>query len=343
MTVPASLPTTMRAAVLESAGVVRLAERPVPEPEPDEILVQVTAVGVCGSDVHYYRDGRIGDFVVEGPLVLGHEVGGRVVAVGSGVDAARVGERVSIEPQRPCRVCSQCKAGRYNLCPQMRFYATPPVDGAFCDYVTIQADFAYPVPDSVSDDAAALMEPLSVGLWAAGKAGIGVGSRVLIAGAGPIGAVCAQVARAFGAAEVIVADPVPARRDAVRQLGATVAVDPARDDVTGLAVDAFIDASGAEPAVVAGIRAVRPGGSVVLVGMGSDTVALPIPVIQTRELKLTGVFRYAGTWPAAVHLVSSGAVDLDALVTARFGLEQAEQALQADHDPAGLKAMVLPG
>ncbi len=125
--------------------------------------MQVAAVGVCGSDVHYYEHGRIGDYVVDHPLILGHELSGRIAAVGSAVDPARIGNRVAVEPQRPCRNCKQCKAGRYNLCPDIEFYATPPIDGAFAEYVTIQSDFAYDIPDSVSDEAAALIEPLSVG------------------------------------------------------------------------------------------------------------------------------------------------------------------------------------
>jgi L-iditol 2-dehydrogenase len=332
----------MRASVLSGASSISVEQRPIPAVQSDEVLVRVAAVGVCGSDVHYYREGRIGDFVVEGPLVLGHEVSGRIAAVGAGVDPGRIGQRVAIEPQRPCRVCWQCKSGRYNLCPDMRFYATPPVDGAFCEYVTIQADFAHPVPDSVSDEAAALLEPLSVGIWACRKARIMPGSRVLIAGAGPIGVITAQAARAFGAAEIIVSDPVADRRQLVERFGATWTLDPTAEDVAGLGVDAFIDASGATPAVISGITAVRGAGVVVLVGMGADQIALPIPVIQNRELTITGVFRYTDTWPTATGLVASGQVDLDSLVTARFGLDDVDKALDADQNPGSLKTVVVP-
>jgi L-iditol 2-dehydrogenase len=224
----------------------------------------------------------------------------------------------------------------------MRFYATPPVDGAFCEYVTIQADFAHPVPDSVSDEAAALLEPLSVGIWACRKARIVLGSRVLIAGAGPIGVITAQAARAFGAAEIIVSDPVADRRQLVERFGATWTLDPTAEDVAGLGVDAFIDASGATPAVISGITAVRGAGVVVLVGMGADQIALPIPVIQNRELTITGVFRYTDTWPTATGLVASGQVDLDSLVTARFGLDDVDKALDADQNPGSLKTKVVP-
>jgi L-iditol 2-dehydrogenase len=333
----------MRAAVLHPPGQITLEERPAPEPAADEVLIRVASVGVCGSDVHYYRDGRIGDFVVEQPLILGHEAAGRIVAAGRDVPTERIGERVAIEPQRPCRVCAQCTAGRYNLCPDMTFYATPPVDGAFCEYVTIQAPFAHPVPDRVSDDAAALLEPLSVGIWACRKAGVAPGARVLITGAGPIGLVTAQAARAFGAAEVIVTEPDQARRANATRFGATSAVDAEPGGLPeDINVDAFIECSGAQAALATGIAAVRPAGAVVLVGMGADEISLPLPLIQQRELTLTGTFRYAGTWPAAVHLAATGRADLDGLVSARFDLDRTADALEAGASPGFIKAVVTP-
>ncbi|MGE2688535.1 NAD(P)-dependent alcohol dehydrogenase [Mycolicibacterium pulveris] len=330
----------MRAAVLVEPGRIVVEERPVPTPEPGDVLVRVSSVGVCGSDTHYYRHGRIGDFVVEAPLVLGHEAAGTIVAVGKSVDPSRIGQRVSIEPQRPDPDSEETRRGDYNLCPHMRFYATPPVDGALCDYVTIGADFAHPVPDTVSDDAAALCEPLSVGIAAIRKAGVDARSRVLIAGAGPIGLVVTQLASAYGATEIVVSDPDPARREQASRFGATAVLDPTVEQVGAKPVDAFIDASGAQSAVIDGIRAVRPAGRVVLVGLGAETMELPIQVIQNRELVLTGVFRYANTWPTAIALVESGKVDLDAMVTAHFPLEQTAQALDSDRTPGSVKSVV---
>ena len=334
--------TTMRASVLHDKEVVSVDDVPIPALDPDQVRVRIEAVGVCGSDVHYFHEMRIGDFVVEEPMILGHESAGTIVEVGSGVPADRVGERVSIEPQRACRVCEQCKAGRYNLCPFMEFYATPPIDGAFAEYAIIQADFAHPIPDGMSIEAAALCEPLSVGIWANQKAGTQPGSRVLIAGAGPIGVVAAQVARAFGASEVIVSDIVELRRDQALKLGATRVIDPAAESVEDLEVDAFIDASGAAPAVRSGILAVKPAGRVVLVGMGKPDLELPVARIQNRELVVTGVFRYANTWPLAIELASAGKVDLDALVSGRFGLDRVEEALTTATDAATLKNIVTP-
>lgn len=335
------IPATMRASVLYEVDRLGIEERPVPTPASDEVLVQVASVGVCGSDVHYYRHGRIGDYVVRAPMILGHEVGGRIVAVGADVDEARIGERVAIEPQRPCRVCEFCREGAYNLCPDMAFYATPPIDGAFCEYVTIQADFAYAVPDSISDHAAALMEPLSVGIAAAQKGGIKVGDTVLIAGGGPIGVIAAQVARAFGATDVVVADIDAGRRELAARYGARV-VDPSVESTQQLGAHVFIDASGATPAILNGIKSVRPGGVVLLVG-SADEFPLSVAQIAMREVTVTGTFRYTNTWPIARALLESGQVEVDSLVTHVFGLEQVPQALEVTPGELSLKRIVLPG
>ena len=333
----------MRVAVLRGAGDVALEERPAPVPGPGEVLVDVAAVGVCGSDVHYYEHGRIGRFVVEQPLVLGHEPSGTITAVGAGVDPARVGQRVSVEPGVPDLTCAQCLAGRYNLCPDVRFLATPPVDGAFAEQVVVHGAFAHPVPDAIGDDAAALLEPLSVGLWACRKGGVGPGSRVLVTGAGPIGLVAVQAARASGAAEVMVSDVNPARLRLAASLGATVAVDPAGTDLADLEPDVLLECSGVPSVIGDGIRALDRAGRAVLVGMGGDEVPLPLAVVQERELLVTGTFRYANTWPTAIALVAAGRIDLDVLVTGHYGLADAEASLTVGRrDPASVKVLVHP-
>src|SRR5258707_13710545 len=258
---PLSLDTQMRAAVLIEPGRIEMQERQIPTPGPGDVLIRVSSVGVCGSDTHYYRHGRVGSFVVRQPLVLGHEAAGTIVGVGEGIDGSRIGERVSIEPQRPDPDSEETRRGHYNLCPHMRFFATPPVDGALCDYVTIGAGYAHRVPDSVSDDAAALCEPLSVGIAAVRKAGVDGRSRVLITGAGPIGIMVAQVARAYGATDIVVSDPDKSRREQATTFGATAVLDPTVEPIGDLGVDAFIDASGAPAAVVGGIPAVARAGT----------------------------------------------------------------------------------
>jgi L-iditol 2-dehydrogenase len=335
----------MRVAVLRGPGDVVVEERPDPEPGPGEVLVRVTSVGVCGSDTHYYEHGRIGRFVVEEPLVLGHEAAGEVAALGPGVPSHTVGQRVSIEPGIPDLTCDQCLAGRYNLCPGMRFFATPPVDGAFAEYVVVPAVFAHPVPENVSDQAAALLEPLSVGIWACRKGGVTAGSRVLVTGAGPIGLVCLQAALAFGATEVTVSDVNPARLALAKELGATQVVDAREAGVADLTPrpTVLLECSGHPPAIADAIRALDRAGRAVLVGTGSADVPLPLQVLQEHELEVTGTFRYANTWPTAIALVASGRVDLDRLVTGTYRLDQAEEALTAGRrDPQSVKVVLRP-
>ena len=336
------IPVVQRASVLGTDLTLRMEERLVPVPGPGEVLVRVRSVGVCGSDIHYFEHGRIADFVVESPLVLGHESSGTVVAVGDGVDDLSVGTTVAMEPGVPCAACEQCRAGRYNLCPDVQFFATPPVDGTFCEYVVLPRAFAHPVPDHVSFDAAALVEPLSVGVWACRKAQVQVGTRVLVTGAGPIGVMAALVARAHGASQVTISDVNVDRLAFADELGfATV---DSRDVHLPDAVlaDVLIECSGAAPAIDTGIRSVAPAGTVVLVGMSPGTMAeLPVGVIQGRELWVTGTFRYAHTYPTAIDLIASGRIDLDALVSRSFSLDEAEEALTySRRDPAAMKVMV---
>ncbi|MFD9207213.1 NAD(P)-dependent alcohol dehydrogenase [Streptomyces sioyaensis] len=344
MTVTSAIPATMRAAVLHGPGRLSIEERPVPVPGPGEVLVRVEAVGTCGSDVHYYRHGRIGDFVVREPLVLGHEAAGTVVACGPGAEPRRRGRRVSIEPGTPCGSCAQCRAGRYNLCPGMRFLATPPVDGAFCEYLAVRQDFAHEVPDSLTVEEAALLEPLSVAVWACRKARVAPGDRVLITGAGPIGLVAAQTARAFGAREVVVTDVLPHRLALARAAGAT-ALDVSRTPLreAEFTPTVLLECSGVPAVSSEAIRTVGRAGRVVLIGMGGDEVPLPVSRVQHHELEVTGTFRYAHTWPAATALVQSGAVRLDSLVSHSYGLAEAESALTvATHDETAVKAVVHP-
>ena len=333
---------SQRAAVLVEPGSIVLEERPVPEPGPREVLVEISAVGVCGSDVHYYEHGRVGSHVVRAPLVLGHESAGRVAATGAEVTRHAVGDRVALEPGVPCGRCEQCRAGRYNLCPVVVFLATPPIDGAFTEYLAIHEDFAFALPDSLSDEAGALMEPLSVAIWACRKAGVSGGDRVLVTGAGPIGLLCLQVARAFGATSVEISDVSEPRLELARRTGATRTLQAGRDEPAE--ADALIECSGHPGALAAGIAALRPAGTAVIVGMGPGATAeLPLALIQNRELWLTGTFRYANTYPTAIALAAQGRVDLEAIVTGHFPLEETERALRAGReDPASVKAVVHP-
>jgi L-iditol 2-dehydrogenase len=335
----------VRVSTLRGVGDVVLDERPDPQPGPREVLVRVRSVGVCGSDVHYYEHGRIGSYVVEQPLVLGHEASGEVVGVGEGVTRLEVGDRVSVEPGVPDFSCEQCLVGRYNLCRGMRFFATPPIDGAFAELVTVHELFAHRVPDSLSDDAAALLEPLSVGLWACRKGEVSAGSRVLVTGAGPVGLLAVQVALALGAAEVTVTDVSASRLALARELGATATLDASTTSLekSGVEPDVLLECSGNPAATGDGVRALSRAGRAVLVGMGGDEMPLPLSRVQERELTVTGTFRYAHTWPTAIALAASGRVALDRLVTGRYGLDEVETALTVVRsDPATIKPVVEP-
>jgi L-iditol 2-dehydrogenase len=336
------VPRTMRAAVLTHTRQIEVLRVPTPPMQPGDVLIRIAAVGLCGSDVHFYENGRVGDLSVNQPLILGHEASGTIVAVSTGVDPDRIGERVAIEPQRPCRHCRYCLTGRYNLCESIQFFSAPPVDGAFAEYLPVPGDFAYTVGENVTDDAAALIEPLSVAIAAVRKAAIVPGSRVLVTGAGPIGLLAAQAARAFGAAAVTVSDPLAARRQASLTHGANLTLDPATESPEEKSVDAFIDASGNSAAVRAGMRALRPGGRCVLVGMGSPTIPVDVFLMQSRELTVSGLFRYVDTWPTAIALLESGAVDLDSLVSAHLTLERLEWAMDHNADEDILKFIVKP-
>lgn len=326
-------------AVLHAPQQLRVEDRPVPTPLATQVLVEVRATGICGSDVHYYDHGRIGDFVLDTPMVIGHESAGTIVDVGADIDPSRIGEMVALEPGVPCRQCEQCMTGRYNLCPDVVFFATPPVDGSIARFVAIEAAFAHPAPSEMSHEQAAMAEPVSVGVWACRKAAVGLGDRVLVTGAGPVGLLTAQVARAAGAAAVTITDVNDFRLEAARGLDLD-----ARDAKQPLEAtyDVLLECSGASPAIASGLRALARAGRAVLVGMGADTVPIDIPLLQTREITLTGTFRYANTYPAALALIASGAVATDPIVTHRFTLDETEAALTlARRVPESLKAMVL--
>ena len=313
-----------------------------PLPNSHQVQIAVKSVGVCGSDIHYWEHGRIGPYVVESDLVLGHEASGVVTAIGSDVTSVSVGDRVAIEPGVPCGHCHECRMGRYNLCPEVQFFATPPVDGAFAQFVVIDENFAHRVPDSMSFDEAALIEPLSVGVWACKKAKIAPGSRVLVTGAGPVGLMCAKVARASGAIEVTVTDVNLERLKAAAAMGFTIHRSGVDQALTEKSFTAVIECSGNVHAINTAIRAAAPASVVVLVGMAADgNVTVPVDVIQGRELWLTGTFRYAHTYPTAIGLVSSGAVIISDLVSASYDLGNVENALgHARKHPEDLKVIV---
>ncbi|KAM9408996.1 sorbitol dehydrogenase-like [Pholidichthys leucotaenia] len=337
--------------VLHAPEDLRLEDRPIPEPGPNEVLLQMHSVGICGSDVHYWKNGRIGDFVLTKPMVLGHEASGRVVKVGSGVKHLKVGDRVAIEPGVPREMDEFFKNGRYNLSPSIFFCATPPDDGNISRYYKHRANFCYKLPDNVTFEEGALIEPLSVGIHACRRAGVTLGSTVLICGAGPIGLVSLLVAKAMGAALVIITDLDPDRLAIAKDLGADFQLTVKKEDgpqqlaksvqdILGVQPQITIECTGAESCIQTAIYATRSGGVVVLVGLGPEMVSVPLVNAAIREVDIRGVFRYCNTWPMAIAMLASGKVNVKPLVTHRFPLEQAVEAFEITHQHVGIKVMI---
>jgi len=339
----------MQAAVLTEPGTVELRERERPAPVEGEVLVRVREVGICGSDLHYYEHGGVGDGGLDGPHVLGHESAGEVAALGDGVTGLSVGDRVTVEPGAPCRRCEHCRRGAYNRCPDVTFLGSPPDDGALREYIAWPADCVYPLPEGVSTREGALCEPLSVGVHAARRAGVSPGDTVLVTGAGPIGRCACEAVRAAGATDVVVSDVVPAKLDRARDRGADRTVDVCEADLTaavgeyadGRGVDCAIEASGASAAVRSAVEAIRRGGAVALVGMAADPeVSLDTLDLINREVDLRGCYRYADTYPTAIALLSDGRADLTRLVDFEAPLSAVDDALQRAGEPETVKGTV---
>lgn len=329
-----------RAAVMTELGHIEVQQRPVPEPRPHEAVVRVEAVGVCGSDTAYYKVGRIGDWVVDGPIVLGHEVSGQVVQVGDAVDNVAVGDRVAIEPGTPCRHCRECRAGRYHLCPDLVFLATPPYDGALVEQLVIDARNLFPIPDDLTYEEAALLEPLSVGIWGCRRAGLEPGDDVLVTGAGPVGLLAGATARALGAASVTVTDISDFRLGVATTMG----LETERSDApTERTFDVLLECSGAPGVLAQGMRRLRPAGRAAMIGLPKEEVTLPLSQLNVNELSLSLVNRYNNTWPLAIALVSSRRVDVRPLVTHHFPLEESAEALTlGGRVPDSMKAVIHP-
>lgn len=339
----------MRAVVLKSIEQFEMQDRERPTPTDDEILVSVQDVGICGSDIHYYNHGRIGDYVVEDPLILGHESAGKVVEVGTTVDGLEPGDRVALEPGVPCRRCSHCKQGDYHLCESVTFMATPPHDGAFTDYVAWPADFAYKLPDEVSTREGALCEPLSVGIHACRRGDVSTGDSVLITGAGPIGLLTMEAARAAGATDIIITDVVESKLSFASDRGADQTIDVTEENLEttvdkhtdGAGVDVVVEASGAKPSIKSTLDAVRRGGTIVFVGLASEAeVPLDVLEIIDNELDIHGSFRYKNTYQAAVDLLADGAVDVEGIIDFESPLEDLDEAFRRSMEPDVVKGMI---
>jgi L-iditol 2-dehydrogenase len=334
---------TMRAVYQVGVDRCEVREVPLPRTGEREALVAVKACGICGSDLHFYTHGRIGEFVVRDPLVLGHEAAGEVVELGPGVRTLKLGDRVALEPGVPCRRCSYCLSGRYNLCRDVVFYSAPPHDGFFREYVALPEDFCYRLPQSVSTEAGATVEPLAVGLHAIALVGLRPGDAVVVLGAGPIGLLATAAARALGAGRITAVDLAPARLEFALKMGADRTV-PAAEAAETLrdSADVVLDCVAVEETLAQGVEIITPGGRIAWVGMGAHTATLPFQQFQVKEALVTGVFRYANRFGPAVALLASGAVKTDLLITRRFRFPEVAEALDyaRDNRQSALKTMV---
>jgi len=331
---------------------LHIQDRPIPEEiGDDEVLLRMKQVGICGSDVHYWTHGGIGRFQLEADMVLGHEAAGQVLKVGKNVSNVAVGDRVAIEPGYNKKNDEFAKSGRYNLSPSIYFCATPPDDGCLSKFYKHPAAFCYKLPENLSYEEGAMIEPLSVGIHACKRGGVGLASNVLIMGAGTMGQVNALIAKAMGAAQIIVVDINEDRLKLATEMGATGSVqtfigeDPMElskkiFEKFGLAPEVTIECSGAESSIQAAVYATRAGGIIMTVGRGKNITGVPLNFASSKEIDIRGVFRYVNTWPVAINMLSSGILDVKPLITHRVKLEDAEKAFELTRTGQGLKVMI---
>ena len=320
----------MKALVLEEKGKLSLRDFDMPRTlGPRDVRIKTHTVGICGSDVHYYTHGKIGHFVVDAPMVLGHEASGTVVEVGSEVGHLKPGDRVCMEPGIPDPTSRAAKLGIYNVDPAVVFWATPPVHGCLTPEVVHPAAFTYKLPDSVSFAEGAMVEPFAIGMQAALRARIQPGDIAVVTGAGPIGMMVALAALAGGCARVIVADLAQPKLDIIGAYQGIRAVnirdralaDAVAEATDGWGADVVFECSGAAPAILGLPALARPGGAIVLVGMPVDPVPVDIVGLQAKELRIETVFRYANVYDRAIALIASGKVDLKPLISATIPFE----------------------
>lgn len=326
----------MKVAVMNGIGKMGFVEREVPQPADNEVLVKLEYVGICGSDMHYYETGRIGDYVVEPPFVLGHEPGGVVVEVGKDVKHLKVGDRVALEPGKTCGHCEFCKEGKYNLCPDVVFFATPPVDGVFQEYVAHEAALCFKLPDNVDTMEGALIEPLAVGFHAANQGGAHAGQTAVVFGAGCIGLVSMMALKAEGVSKVYVVDIMQKRLDKAMELGATEVINSMDTDVMaeiarlteGKGADLIIETAGMEITTRQAIHIAKKGTTIVLVGYSkTGEMTLPLSLALDKELTFKTVFRYRHIYPMAIEAVASGKVNLKGIVSNVFDFDDIQNAM----------------
>jgi L-idonate 5-dehydrogenase len=333
----------MKAAVIHAPRDLRIDEIANPTTGPGEVMVRIRAGGICGSDLHYYQDGGFGTVRIQEPMILGHEMAGEVVEIGAGVTGLAVGDRVAVNPSRPCGHCRYCLEGVPQHCLDMRFYGSamrmPHMQGGFREFLVCPAAQAVRVPADTPLELAAFAEPLSVCLHAARQAGSVHGRRVLVTGVGPIGALCVLVARHGGAREIVVTDLADASLAMAKRVGADLALNTRTDPQ---ALDKFaadkghfdvaFEASGAGPALAGALQVVRPCGTIVQVGIGGSDAKVPLNTLVAKEINLRGTFRFHEEFAWAVDLLAKRALDVMPLLTEILPLDEAVRAFELAGD-----------
>lgn len=328
----------MKAALLHGQRDLRLEDLPQPMAAPGEAVISVGRAGICGSDIHYFTDGRVGRFVPKRPLVLGHEFAGTIVAIGDGADRDLIGARVTVDPSMPCGRCSYCRSGRYNLCESMRFFGSascdPHLNGGFAEFVSAPVANCFRITDRLSFSEAAMTEPLSVAVHAVLRCGLVPGKTALVTGGGTIGQLIALVLRAFGARQVTLSDIEAFPRKIAVAGGADLALDAGdagfpsmAAEVSGGGFDLVFEASGAAAALEQGLAATRRGATIVQVGTLPASVSLPLNDLMARELNLVGSFRFANVFATALSLIESQRVDLRPLISSVYPLADVAEAM----------------
>ena len=304
-------------------------EAPMPVMGDDDVLVKIQALGICGSDLHYFERGGLGACAVKYPYILGHEAAGVVEDVGKNVKNFKKGDRVTMEPGIPCFKCEYCLNGLYHLCPDLRFWATPPYDGCLMDYVAHPAAFTYKLPDNVSVREGALVEPLAVGLSAADKGNIKLGETVVIMGAGCIGLVTLLVAKARGAAKIIITDVIESRLEAAKKMGG-ITINAKTEDVIsrvmeltdGRGAEVIVDCCGSCQTVAQSLKVARPFGRIVWVGLADDIInGIVMSDVADKELTIAAIHRYRNQYPTAINAIASGAIDISQIISNEYKFE----------------------
>jgi L-iditol 2-dehydrogenase len=336
----------MKSLRIHGIGDFRLHDEPIPSPDYNEVLIRVKAVGICGSDIHWVADGTTGETSLETPLVLGHEFGG--VVEGGNLD----GLRVAVDPQVPCDTCEYCLQGNPNLCPDHDFAGHPPHDGALREYMAWPMKAVVPIPDSISDEDAAVLEPLGVAIHTVDLGHVKPGMAVGVYGCGPIGLLAIQVARAAGASEIIATDILPHRLDAAKAMGADRVYlasplggerTPILTDTHREGVDVALEVAGENAAVETAIETVKPGGRVVLCGIPTvNEISFKASSARRKGLSIMMVRRMKHVYPRAIRMVEAGQVDVRSVVSHQFSLEQAVQAFELAQQRQGLKIIINP-